>query len=205
MAAMLHGTVSPGVVIEATVRGSRVVVSTPGEKPTERPVHLTINGDHLLDLHVEWRCTWDHAGRYIAVVVSNFAVAFPVTRNPLLRIEYVKDRTWAQAHIQVHAERADYGYMLAKAGREGPAQLYDVHLPVGDRRFRPCLEDIVEMAVWDLGVDTVPGWQAVVDKGRNRWRLIQAKAALRDAIREHPDQADTFHRLIDEAVDGDMP
>ncbi len=195
---MLRGTVSPEAVIESTVRGDRVVISTPGKR-TDHPVELTIGGEHLLDLHVEWRCTWDHARRYLAVVESYVAVGFPVTRNPLLRVEYVRARRWAQAHIQVHAERADYGYVLAKAGKDGPAQLYDVHLPVGDRRFRPCLEDVVEMAVEDLGVDSQDGWRAVVEEGRDRWRLIQAKSALRDAIREHPDQAETFRRLIDEA------
>jgi hypothetical protein len=35
----------------------------------------------------------------------------------------------------------------------------DLHFPVGGSRFRPSLEDVLDMLVRELGVDHEPGWR----------------------------------------------
>ena len=72
------------------------------------------------------------------------------------------------AHIHVHAHRDGLSHALGKTGsktkrgkaraeaREVP-RMADLHFPVGGHRFRPCLEDVLEMLVTELGVDHPDG------------------------------------------------
>jgi len=60
------------------------------------------------------------------------------------------------------------------------------HLPVGGRRFRPSLEDVVEFAIAELNVDAKDGYAQRIEEGRERWRCLQVKAAIRDVIRDDP-------------------
>jgi hypothetical protein len=57
--------------------------------------------------------------------------------------------------------------------------LGQLHLPVGGRRFRPTLEDIVEFLVLEGICDERPGWENAVQEHRMRWRENQLKAAVR--------------------------
>ena len=57
----------------------------------------------------------------------------------------------------------------------------DLHFPVGGSRFRPCLEDVLDMVVRELGVDHQSDWRNALAVGRERWRRMQAAAVVRDA------------------------
>jgi hypothetical protein len=57
----------------------------------------------------------------------------------------------------------------------------DLHFPVGGSRFRPSLEDVLDMLVRELGVDHEPGWRDALATGRERWRRMQIRAVVRDA------------------------
>lgn len=69
----------------------------------------------------------------------------------------------------------------------GPGDLSKVHLPVGGERFRPALEDLIEMLIRDCGIDGAPGWEGAVEKGRMRWRIRQLRASVRDQQAEAVD------------------
>jgi hypothetical protein len=58
-------------------------------------------------------------------------------------------------------------------------ELGQLHFPVGGRRFRPTLEDIVEFLVLEGICDGRPGWENAVQEHRMRWRENQFKAAVR--------------------------
>jgi hypothetical protein len=118
-----------------------------------------------------------------------------------VRFHYQRSRSWADAHIHVHGESSALAYGIADQGLTKPPKTQKRHLPVGGRRFRPCLEDIIEFLVHELGVDHKPGWQRRADDGRQRWRDMQLAASLRDMIRADPDNApDRLRRKIDEIV-----
>ena len=57
----------------------------------------------------------------------------------------------------------------------------DLHFPVGGTRFRPCLEDVLDMLVRELGVDHADAWRTALTDGRERWRRMQTAAVVRDA------------------------
>lgn len=61
-----------------------------------------------------------------------------------------------------------------------PRGLHMIHFPLGGARFRPCLEDVVELVVNEFGLDTQPDWQERVRDGRVQWRRVQLAAAVRD-------------------------
>lgn len=201
VASLLQSTVCPDARIIAEVVENRVRVSSPlgGDKP--EPLRLAIDGRQLLNLEVRWRCTWDHAGRYLSVTDSKFALTLPHLREPLVRVEYQKDRSYFPAHVQVHAESGAFGYLRAFHPDDKPPKLQRLHLPVGDRRFRPCLEDVVEMAVRDLNVDVVDeAWLQRVNEGRDRWRVLQTKAAIRDVVKRYPDLRSELREVIEADV-----
>lgn len=57
----------------------------------------------------------------------------------------------------------------------------DVHIPVGGSRFRPCLEDVLEMLIKEFGIDHADhGWRTALAEGRARWRKYQLMAAITD-------------------------
>ena len=95
---------------------------------------------------------------------------------------------------------AQLGYLLAFTGNEKPPKVQVLHLPVGGRRMRPTLEDVIDFAVRDLGVEAKSGWQERIESGRKRWRRLQVKAALRDVIRDDPAGApDELRQAIEQA------
>src|SRR5665811_2281160 len=63
--------------------------------------------------------------------------------------------------------------------------LAKLHLPVGGRRFRPTMEDIIEFVVSERLVVPRPGWEAAVHESRANFQEKQ----LRAAIRRNPDTA----------------
>lgn len=112
---------------------------------------------------------------------AQFAISIAELREPFIRFEHVRDaRSVPAAHVRVHAESGALGYMLALKGSTDAPKVQAVHIPVGGRRFRPCLEDVVEFAVVELGVDAKAGWQDALGAGREKWHRIQLAAAVRD-------------------------
>jgi hypothetical protein len=134
----------------------------------------------------------------LAVEKSDFHVfAYEYPREPLFRYEYLRTPTSGipAAHVQVHARRDTVTYLMARcgigsqrakqrskkvyAGEEIP-HLSDPHFPVGGPRFRPCLEDVLEMLIEEFGIDCAPGGRAALQRGRLVWRDAQLGAGVRD-------------------------
>jgi hypothetical protein len=159
---------------------------------------LNVNGSPLLRLVVSIQCTYDHREQYLAVEDSKVAVlpAFG-SSEPLFRYEYLRNPTSGIpcAHLQVHAHRDALTFVMARSGSaskrgqrrkeqvesgEQVPSLSELHLPLGGARFRPCLEDILEMLVDELGVDAPVGASEALADGRATWRRKQLGAAVRD-------------------------
>lgn len=182
VADLLVRTVCDDPPVTAQVRGNRVVVATLDEDGDEVAIPLRIAGEHRLDLKVRFRCTWDSTGQFLAISDSEFALALPRLREPLVRFDYQRDRRYAPAHVQVHAENSAVGYLLAWSNPDKPPRVQALHLPVGGKRFRPCLEDVIEFAIEDLRVEAKDGWQSRIAQGRATWKQVQLAATLRDVV-----------------------
>lgn len=89
------------------------------------------------------------------------------------------------AHVQVNAVSATFDELCDRLDRG--AELARLHFPVGGKRFRPCLEDLVEMLIVEGLATGRDGWQAAIEEHRTWFHRIQLKAAVRDdldAVRE---------------------
>jgi hypothetical protein len=58
--------------------------------------------------------------------------------------------------------------------------MQDVHFPVGGPRFRPCLEDVLEMLIDEFGIDNAKESSNALARGRQKWRRIQTRTVVRD-------------------------
>jgi len=156
------------------------------------PVQLSISGQARLQLLIKIYCTWDSGTTFLAVDKSFFHVRLDDKDTPLFRYEYVRSASRAIpcAHIQLHAHRDELVYLMTFSGKGRPKahrrkgtvpRLAQLHFPLGGHRFRPCLEDVLQMLVFEFGLDTQPKWLEAIELGRMDWREMQLKAAVRDA------------------------
>jgi hypothetical protein len=125
----------------------------------------------------------DNEERRLTVTTSTVAFrAAPERRQTLVHYDREPDNAYPNPHVQVIGESA----VLADIGGRNPnakPELSDIHFPVGDRRFRPTLEDVIEMLVVEGFAAAHPGWRDAVERHRHKWREVQVKATAH----EHPD------------------
>jgi hypothetical protein len=101
--------------------------------------------------------------------------------------------------MHVHAESGPVAHLLTRLDPQATLpRLASLHLPVGGVRFRPSLEDVLEFAIRELGVEALSGWEDAIAEGQQRWRWVQLQAAVRDAIRADPGAVGQLHELIDD-------
>jgi hypothetical protein len=175
----------PGTVT-VTFSGRRALIELLDPHGAKNGPQVTIRGEPALRLLVRFGIRPDSSGRYIAVTASIFGLYSLLDRSPLFRLEYRDDmRTVPAAHWQVHAERGALSHILTLRKHDKPHLLAALHLPVGGARMRPCLEDFLQFAIEECGVDAHDGYGAVLAEGRTRWRRRQIATAVRDV----PDEA----------------
>lgn len=174
----------------ATSVDKRVVV----EQSPNVGIPLMVSENVLITLKVRFQCRWSDAGEFLTVDSSSIsAFAGTSDRQPIFRYEYERGaRTVPAAHLHVHAHRDAFTYTMAKAGMstargerransDQVPSLQEIHFPLGGHRFRPSLEDVLEMLIDEFGVDHDESAREKLAQGRARWRLVQTRAAVRDA------------------------
>lgn len=59
-----------------------------------------------------------------------------------------------------------------------------IHFPTGGHRFRPTLEDVLQIIEEEFGASPGPTWREVLHSNRVQWRRHQTGAAVRDCPSE---------------------
>jgi hypothetical protein len=180
------------VTLKAALLDDKFTITT----PQNAPIVLMAEGEPLLDMKVRYECGWDFPHRYMAVDAALYHVFAHGDAQPLFRYEFVKRSTDSAptAHLHVHAHRDAFTWAMTAAGRRSkrskrrakavlrvPPAMAEVHFPLGGRRFRPALEDVLQMLVEEFGIEAVEGWEHRLQSAREAWRRSQIKAAIRDA------------------------
>lgn len=162
-------------------------------------IPLCVQGVAILTLKVEFYCALDAEARWLATDEAHIKVhaGTRAAEEPLFHYHYQRDAgpELAAAHLHVHAHRDALSHVLANSGtstRRGKdkarkttvPRTRDLHFPLGGHRFRPCLEDVLEMLVLELGVDKPAGALEALAAGRAQWRLGQVRTVVRDAPEE---------------------
>lgn len=123
------------------------------------------------------------------------------------------------AHIQFHGTHAELVKAMGDCGdstpraqrwRRGtdPIRLSALHFPVGGSRFRPTLEDVMEMLIEEFGVKPAGSVNAACEAlalSREAWRRTQVATVVRDAPSEAVRALEGLGYRVDPPKEGPVP
>jgi hypothetical protein len=156
--------------------------------PVRFPLRVS-NAKPRLWMNVSFLCHLDAEETYLTVLSSFFGVfASETAQHPLFHYDYERDKrdNYPDAHLQVAGHDAALADLLP--GRPLPK----LHFPVGGRRFRPCLEDVIEFLVREGLTEGKPGYREALEYGRLGFRRRQ----LRAAMRRNPEVVEEYCREV---------
>lgn len=128
-------------------------------------------------LKVEYLLRLDSSGEYLTVDQSSVSVfATDDDHSFLCRLDYERGKQgFPESHLQIEGESAVLATWPGKPRRE----LERLHFPMGSRRYRPTLEDFIEFLILEGLTEARAGWREVLDAGRDAYRRVQLRAAIR--------------------------
>lgn len=190
LADVLNRTVCHGITIRA-VKARRDVFKVGYDLKSDdyrvAPIPLTIDAKRPSGyLGVTYSLSADDEAKYLMVRSSVLTYGHDRdTEHPLFHYDYERDKAdnYPDAHLQVCAESPAWDSIRSTRGLN--KSLDALHLPLGNRRFRPTLEDLVEFLIVENLADGQPRWSSALGEGRERFAELQ----LRAAIRRRPDVA----------------
>lgn len=190
----LRSTLPGDITVVSTAapgRENRFLVRPIGNSAAEQRIRLFVAGEELAVLSVAFYLEMDRVGTHLKTVRTDLAIHSTLDRTPLVRLDFRSDMTSDPiSHWQVHAERGSMSHLLARAHAVRPKvvtrphDMSSLHFSTGGERFRPCLEDFLQFAIEECGVDPQPGWETAITEGRERWRRRQLRTVARDAQEE---------------------
>lgn len=191
------------------------------QEPAEGVV-LSSKSGPMLRLAVDYICVLDGDAEYLAVESSQIHVFVdPNGRQPLFRYEFRRSigGRLPAAHIQFHGTHAELEGLMEDCGDSTPRAkrrsrkktrilLSDLHFPVGGSRFRPALEDVMEMLIEEFGVKPVGSVRAArktLADSREDWRRKQIATSVRDAPSEAVRALENLGYSVTPPVTGPRP
>lgn len=187
----------PPFLAEVTEEGTVAVAPSigTGADRESAPMEVAVVGSkrgHRLAIRAYYYCLWDRSTRYLSVESSQVRLSLKGVNDPLVRLHYERrnrDSELPAAHLHVHGHRDEVLYLLTLADRGRPMSrrkndkvptLSALHLPVGGERFRPTLEDVIEIAGVEFGAALRDGWQERLADEREAFRRLQIRALVHD-------------------------
>lgn len=187
---LLNRTVCDHAKIVAKLDDGHATVGTRlDSRLKSHPVRMRSDTPVRLSIDVSCQLTFDEdEGLFLTVKRSYCGVYLGAEADDiLLHYDFERDKErYAEAHLQVCARHEGLeGLRRAQGRKDGLAK---IHLPVGGRRLRPAIEDLVECLIVEGLVTPKDGWKPVLDRTRDEYRKRQLSAAVRrspgTAIRE---------------------
>ena len=201
LTATLNGTVTDGIRLSVVMDASAGAVigyrlnrnDTYGEA-----IDLTITrSPALLRLRLHHTLVLDDSNQHLTTDKSTYTLETVDGNAAVLTYDYVRDppNRYPGAHVHIDGEARGLQHLLDVCGRS-KSRPADLHLPVGGRRYRPSLEDLIEFCILEELVAPRRDWQRVLDAARDRYRAQQR----RSAVRRSPDDAAGALRAMGWAV-----
>lgn len=175
-------------------------------------IPISVNGESVYLLQLNIRCVWNSTAKYLAVRNSTYQISVSGHSEPVIRFDYVSDARGVPAsHLNVHSHHPGLAKAMSLAkpnSRAAKAQgaTNKLHVPTGGHRFRPALEDVLEMLIKDFGIDKEPDSIRVIRAGRRSFRSRQLAASVHD----NPEEAiralsELGYSIEFNALDGEAP
>lgn len=174
-------------------------------------IRLKSDSTDALILSYAYLCSCRNTGDFLQVDQSHIMVSAASNGMPIFGYDYVRDAgpLIPSAHINIHGSNDDaVRIMLACASRaRGRSRRKEyvktgkfpsfstLHFPVGGDRFRPGLEDVLEMLIKEFAIDVQQEGIKTIQNSRAEYRERQFRAF----IHEFPDIA--YKELKDEGYD----
>lgn len=181
---VLNATVCNGAVVGAVVSWDKdlaqkvVIVGTRLDGLVAQPVPLRLDSKKPgCWLDAQFRCDLDDRGRFLMVISSYFGIYAPDGTTLLCHYDYERDKAgYPAAHLQVDGTCRALGLL---AGRRSADELRKLHFPVGGRRYRPTIEDMIEFVLMERFASGRRGWERVIADHRAVFEEKQLSAAVR--------------------------
>nr|DAH77187.1 MAG TPA: hypothetical protein [Caudoviricetes sp.] len=187
---LLDATLEDDESTDSSDDDSGVTSSTLDENSSYIRAQKRLLSDHCPNrcfgvLTAEFYCCPSSSGRYFAIQKSSLSVkiGYGESTRPILRIDYIHASTsYTNCHVHVVGFNNLLDYLTPRVGKnKSIPQTTDVlHVPVGGKRFRPGLEDIIELLIRQCGVSHKKNALNVIHQSREEWAAIQTKAVVRD-------------------------
>lgn len=139
----------------------------------------------VVGFKVEFDVTMDGDGHHLMVARSAFGLWVRPDKGrrmrPVFRVEYDRDaRAKPPAHVHLHAESVELGWVYGSARKPLP-RMEEIHFPVGGRRFRPTVEELLLfLDREDLFTDWANDqWRTHIEASQQDWEQRQARATVR--------------------------
>lgn len=186
---LLNGTICGNVRIKAVSRITRDhgPIFTLGSglsrsnlpQPEGFPVGIDAKKPRMW-MNLSYQVRMDDEQRHLMVHSSYCAVfSDAALEECLCHFDYERDKPdgYPEAHLQVHGQ--SHALDALNRGADSGRPLEKLHFPVGGRRLRPCLEDMIEFLVVERLTDAREGHEKLLEDGRARFQRNQLKAAMR--------------------------
>lgn len=157
-------------------------------------ISLTVGGSTILRLSYRYQCSCRDSNSYLQVDESAITLRAESDPAPIIHYDFVRDPHSAipAAHINIHASNDSATKAMLACGSKSQGKnrrkaflekgtfptFSSLHFPVGGDRFRPGLEDVLQMAIYEFGIDAQPQWQQAIEQSRAECRTRQISALV---------------------------
>lgn len=154
-----------------------------------------IRVDRFLIVRFDYEVFLNSKTGLLAVNESTFSVIHGrVGKEPLVRWDYIRSprSNIPCAHVQGHSHRDEWTHALLLGGKHSrrsrrrlknalrTPRIADVHFPVGGRRFRPCLEEVLLFVIDEFGAACTSQAREALQRGMREWEEIQVRSVVRN-------------------------
>lgn len=199
---LLNGSITHGIQLSAIARSDGVCTVGRGlTKKSLAPQVIALTTSQAKArcfLYAVWTLGLDDESGRLTVTKSKIALRAHDGdgADDIFSYEYGldPDDEYPEAHLHVAGESPLLDELCDQTGTS--TRLRDLHFPVGGRRFRPSLEDVIEMLVTEGFVKARDGWHDVVEESRQAFQAGQ----LRAAVRQDPETARAELEALDQST-----
>lgn len=166
-----------------------------------RGIPLNSDGETVAGLSFRFQCSCRNEDSWLQIDKSVIMITVEPEHMPLFHYDYNRERTSETpgAHINIFGSNDAATRIMLSCGKglrsknrrkkyinDGAFPTFStLHFPVGGDRFRPGLEDMLQMAVYEFHIDVTDEWEKPLNYSRAEYRERQLKAL----VREYPDLA----------------
>lgn len=166
-----------------------------------RGVSLNSDGEKVAGLSFRFHCSCRNENSWLQIDKSVIMVTAEPEHVPLFHYDYNRGRTSETpgAHVNIFGSNDAATRIMLSCGKglrsksrrrkyinDGAFPTFStLHFPVGGDRFRPGLEDVLQMTVYEFHIDVTDDWEKHLNQSRAEYRERQLKAL----VREYPDLA----------------